>query len=203
MRPSLPASVMIVSGLCVLVGQAFAEGWLRELSEEFIRWATILFAFALILGLLNLTQIHVQRIRQRAESWPYSLILLGTAGLTLLAGAQSASGLTLQWLFRYVQAPLHATLLSLVVFFIFSASWRAFRTRNIGVFIMLITAVIVLLGQIPLSESFGLEFVQFQQWVVNVPGMAGQRGILLGVALGAVLTGLRLLLGVYGKHFFS
>jgi hypothetical protein len=36
----------------------------------------------------------------------------------------------------------------------------------------------------------------FRDWVVNVPVMAGSRGILLGIALGTIVSGLRLLVGV-------
>jgi hypothetical protein len=35
-----------------------------------------------------------------------------------------------------------------------------------------------------------------KDWVLDVLAMAGVRGVLLGVALGAILTGMRLLLGV-------
>jgi hypothetical protein len=35
-----------------------------------------------------------------------------------------------------------------------------------------------------------------RDWILDVPAMAGVRGILLGVGLGALLTAIRLLLGV-------
>ena len=35
-----------------------------------------------------------------------------------------------------------------------------------------------------------------KDWVFDVPMLAGMRGILLGVALGTLATGLRVLLGV-------
>jgi hypothetical protein len=52
----------------------------------------------------------------------------------------------------------------------------------------------VLVGQVTLGLLPVLPDIQ--EWIMAVPAMAGVRGILLGVALGAILTGVRLLLGV-------
>lgn len=213
MQRRLPLIVMLGSSLCVLVGQwqlfrdtslQAVDELLRIFSDEFVRWAGMLFAFTLILGLFNLAQVHANRIIKRDEGWSYSVILLATVVFMLLAGLNGSNTPAVQWIFRYVQAPLHATLLSLVVFFIFSAAWRAFRTHSAGMFVMFLTAVIVLLGQIPLSEEvLGLRFIQLQQWIVNVPNIAGHRGMLLGIAIGIIITGLRLLMGMYHKRLFN
>ena len=58
----------------------------------------------------------------------------------------------------------------------------------------LIAALLVLVGQV----TVGLLPVvpEIKDWVLDVLAMAGVRGVLLGVALGAILTGMRLLLGV-------
>jgi hypothetical protein len=49
-----------------------------------------------------------------------------------------------------------------------------------------------LLGQVPLWGAL----TTFKEWILGVPSMASARGILLGVALGTVATGLRVLLGI-------
>jgi uncharacterized membrane protein len=59
---------------------------------------------------------------------------------------------------------------------------------------MLVVVILVLLGQTTLGLLPILP--ELKEWILDVPAMAGVRGILLGVALGAVLTGVRLLLGV-------
>ena len=59
---------------------------------------------------------------------------------------------------------------------------------------MLIVVLLVLLGQSALGLVPALP--KLKDWILEVPTMAGVRGILLGVALGALLTGVRLLLGL-------
>jgi hypothetical protein len=68
------------------------------------------------------------------------------------------------------------------------------RSDSLSVF-FLVTAVLVLLGTTPFFgfEIPGLE--EFHRWIIQVPALAGARGILLGIALGSVATGLRVLLG--------
>jgi hypothetical protein len=207
LRRVLPSAVLVTVGAIVLLGQ-FADigvvGALRlpELSAAFINWAGILFAFAMVLGLLNLLKVHWQRVRERSVGWTFSAILIGTVFVVLCAGLNGVNAPSLQWIFRNVQSPLQATLLSLTVFFLVSAALRAIRTRSPAAILMLLTAAIVLLGQMPFAERFSIELSGFQRWILEVPAVAGQRGILLGVALGTIATGLRLLSSVEREKFF-
>ncbi len=207
MRRVIPTAVMMAVGLVVLLGQfgefeALQPFRLRELSSAFTNWASIIFAFALILGLLNLLAVHWSRIRLRVEGWAYSVVLIVTVLIVLVAGLSGPNTPSAQWVFRNVQVPLQSTMLSLLVFFIASAVFRALRVRSLNTFIMLTTALIVLLGQMPIGERISLEVVQAKDWILSVPNVAGARGILLGVALGTIATGLRLLFGVDREKFF-
>jgi hypothetical protein len=207
LRRRLPTIVMVVAGAIVLLGQfadieLFRALRLTELSTTFITWAGILFAFAMILGLLNLLSVHWRRVGARTDGWTYSGVLIATVFVVLCAGLNGVNAPSLQWIFHNVQAPLQATLLSLTVFFLLSASLRAIGTRSPASILMLLTAAIVLLGQMPFAERLSIELSEFQRWILEIPAAAGQRGILLGVALGTIATGLRILLGVEREKFF-
>jgi hypothetical protein len=58
-----------------------------------------------------------------------------------------------------------------------------------------VTAVVVLLGQVPLGRYLGDFLPRIKDWILNVPGTAGMRGIIIGVALGTIATGVRVLMG--------
>jgi hypothetical protein len=53
----------------------------------------------------------------------------------------------------------------------------------------------VLISAIAWSPLTILGLPDLRNWLVNTWAVAGARGILLGVALGAIATGLRILLG--------
>ncbi len=84
-----------------------------------------------------------------------------------------------------------------MAFFVATAAWRAFRTRSTASLVMFIACVLVLLGSIQLNVGQGWELVvQTKNWVMSVPVLAGARGLLLGIVLGTIVAGLRLLVGV-------
>ena len=69
------------------------------------------------------------------------------------------------------------------------------RRLNAVTVIFLITVLMILVTSTPIMgiEIPGLS--ELRGWVVQVPAVAGTRGILLGVALGIIATGLRILIG--------
>lgn len=192
----LPAAVAIAVGLFVLVSVFTSIPVLDPIGTYFIDTAIIIAAFALFLGLINLVRVHYRRIRDRKTGWPYSIVLLISVFVVLAVGLPSSgpSEPVVQWIFDYVQAPIQASFSALLVFFVVAATYRLLRVRNVESVVLLIVVLLVLVGQV----TVGLLPImpQIKDWIVSVPAMAGVRGILLGVALGAILTGIRLLLGV-------
>ncbi len=105
-----------------------------------------------------------------------------------------------KWLFDFVYVPLNSTMFALLAFYIASAAFRAFRARNIEATVLLTAAVIVMLGRVPLGESISERLPQFVNWLMETPNTAARRAIFIGAALGAVATGLRIILGIERSH---
>jgi hypothetical protein len=183
--------------------------------ELLLEWARIIGAFALVLGLGSLFRTHWDKIRQRRRGeWPYSIVTLASFVLMVWAGLVYGNGegsvgtrlLTVeegtlfQWLFDNVEVPLDATMFALLSFFIASAAYRTFRARNLEATLLLITAVIVMLGRVPLGEMMHERMPGLYEWIMQYPAVAGKRGILFGVALGSIATSLRIILGIERSH---
>jgi succinate-acetate transporter protein len=101
--------------------------------------------------------------------------------------------------FDYVISPLGASLAGLVVFTLSLAAFHLLRARrSVGAVFFLLVVALALLGSVPFT---GLEWLaDIRDWIINVPGMAGMRGLLLGVALGTVITALRVFLTSERPH---
>lgn len=109
----------------------------------------------------------------------------------------TAEGLTNQMFvhfFDYIMIPLQATMFALLAFFITSASYRAFRARNLLATLLLIAALIVMLRFTP--GPWGEYLAKTSAWVMNVPNLAAQRAIVIGIGLGIVATALKVILGI-------
>ena len=55
------------------------------------------------------------------------------------------------WLFKNVFTPLSATMFALLAFFVASASYRAFKVRNLEATILLVAGIIIMIGRVPLG----------------------------------------------------
>ena len=116
------------------------------------------------------------------------------------------------FLFQYAFTPLTATMFSLLAFYIASAAFRAFRAKNLEASLLLGTAFIILLGRtfagIALTSWIdpsvwggftyftGLRLENLTVYIMSVFNTAGNRAIMIGIALGIVSTSLKMLLGI-------
>ncbi len=195
----LPIAAASVTGLLALGG--YFLPWVRSLSDAraiILDWALIVAAFALLLGLLNIVRVHGRRIADGERGWPYSLVLLLAALAGWVPGILPLDDLKGK-VFEYVLGPLGAALVALMLFTLVLAAARILRVRQRAEApVFLVVVCIVLLGSTPLAGSGWL--AGFRDWLIRVPGMAGTRGLLLGAALGAVITGLRVILGTERPH---
>lgn len=203
----LTTVIAVVAGVFVLAdmfvsrspGEIFGMPGLRQTINGvgffLVSWAAIVIAFALLLGFANVVTVHWNQIRTRHSNAVYSAVLLLSLAATLALGLQGPNSANSRFIFNFILQPLEATLFALLAFFIATAAFRAFRVRNLETVFFVLFAVIVLLGQVPLGIYLWSELPVIKDWILDVPTLAGARGILMGVTLGTIATGLRVLLG--------
>jgi hypothetical protein len=109
-------------------------------------------------------------------------------------------GRVFTWIYDNVFDPCNSTLFALLAFFIASAAFRAFRARNTEAALLLGSAILVMLGSMPLMGHLSYDFVDVKEWIVDVGNNSGRRAIMMGAALGAIVTGLRIVLGIERSH---
>ena len=71
---------------------------------------------------------------------------------------------------------------------------------------LLIAAAVVMLGAVPIGAALPLigdDMPKITDWLLGVPNVAARRAIFIGAALGAVATGLRVILGIERSHLGS
>jgi hypothetical protein len=196
--PVTNAIIAIISGVLILLGYFFSRIF-GDLQSLLIGWAIILAAFALLLGVFNLAIVHWKKIGSEGPGSIYSIVLLISLAVTMVFAGISgpAGGLTL-WVFNTFQVPIEISLLAvLAIILVYAVARLLSRRPKWNTILFVVTVLIVLLGSAPLffiGEIAPLTAVR--TWLAQVPAIAGARGILLGVALGTVATGLRILIGV-------
>lgn len=188
----------MISGSLVLLGYFF-PGVFGNIQSILIGWAIILAAFALFLGIFNLAIVHLKKSKTTGPSRIYSIVLLISLFLTIIIVSLSGpTGSFSLWIFNTFQVPVEISLLAvLAVVLVFSGARLLTRRPKWQTVLFLVIVLVVLLGSAPLfllGEVAPL--IALRGWLAQVPAIAGARGLLLGVALGTVATGLRILIGV-------
>ena len=201
MKREVPLVIAFVTGVIIVLDYFFKIGSgavsLANLSREIQNWVLIVAAFALGLAAVNLVRIHAGYIRAKKPGWYNSVALI--AALAVMTSIGVIKG-TNDPLYRYwytgFLVPVDATIFSLLAFYITSAAYRAFRARNSDAAILLVTAFVVMLGRAPIGELIWKGVPSVTNWIMDYPNMAGQRGIIIGAAIGALALGLRILVGL-------
>jgi len=210
MKKRIPLILIFVAGLLGVISfviphpsyQVYDE-WMRN---DLLR---VLSAFAVVLALGSLLRVHFDKIRRKRRNWQYSWLLLvafGGSAIIGLFGGVAADGILpttvrsfsfdIQTLYENIVIPLASSMFVLLAFFMASAAYRAFRVRSTEATLLLTAAFIVMIGVLPLGYSISKHLPAFVQWILNVPNVAAQRGIVLGIALGVVATSLKIILGI-------
>lgn len=200
--PLLSTAVAVISGLVVLFlyfFPVFAAG--VDWRSTLLQWAASLSAVALVIGLFNLAAVHSRKLEAEGAAPLYSgtllLAMLVSFVLVLTFGPASAPAI---FLLNYIQIPVEGSLIAVLAVTLVLASARLIR-RKMTPFsaIFLATALLMVFLSSPLVTDFfpdlGENLKTLYLWLVNVPATAGARGILLGIALGTIATGLRILIG--------
>ena len=196
-RSSLLVAFVIAIGLIVLAGYFLENSMLKSLQTVFLHWASILASVALIVGVFNLFTVHIRKINTGQKGSLYSLILVLALIVTILVvGFLGPTSQWSLWIFNYIQIPVETSLLAVLAVVLAFASARLLGRRlNTFSILFILTILVVLAGSISLSFLDLSALGEIRSWIERVPATAGVRGILLGVALGTVATGFRLILG--------
>jgi len=153
-------------------------------------------------------------VMERKTDWGYKLLLLVSMFTMMIAGGVkwyleevqgratnnglpvALHGTLFDFLFDHVYFPLSATIFALLAFYVASAAFRAFRAKNFLATLLLVAAVIVMIGRVPVGGAIWKGFPWLQEWIMTWPNTAGQRAIQIGAAIGMIATGLRVIFGI-------
>jgi len=192
-------AIAIASGGIVLLGYFFVTPILVNVRIELVNWAVILAAFAIFVGLVNLLAVHGNKVRKKEKGSFSSVILIVTLFATLILGlALRPEHRIVADLFNSIQLPVETSLMAVLAVTLTYASIRMLRRRmNLIGIIFLIVALLVLLGTAPLPFLGDIPILGnlIRPFITQVLAAGGARGILIGVALGTLTIGLRILFG--------
>ena len=196
MRRIVMVALAALAGAIILVDGFAPRLGLGPLRQMLVEGAVILGAFALLAGVINLIGWHARRVRAQEGSPLLGILLvlalLGVATATIVAPDSA----TPVWIYAHLYAPVQASLMALLAFYAVSAAYRTFALRTPDAVLLMVSATLILLLQLPFVEAISPLLGAIRAWLLQGPLAGIVRGVLLGAALGAVTASLRVLLGL-------
>lgn len=226
---SLPgrARKALIASLTFLAGLFYALEFFwpvrKGTDENFLTFAVptvgnvinVLAAFTLGLGVFSLVRIHTGKVVKQREGWPNSAVLLISIVVMAVAGIQFENTLFFRSLFRDVLNSFDAAMFATLAFFIISAAYRAFRIKSAEATLLMVAALVVMLGQIPIGQylthwipengSFASIFRldSISNWLLLTVNAPATRAIGFGLGIGGLAIALRLWLSLERGAFFE
>jgi hypothetical protein len=191
------AVIAVGVGALVLMGY-FVPVIFEDARVVLVQWAVILAGFALLVGIFNLLSVHWNKIMTDPKNGIYSGALIVSLIVTIIVAGIKPTGFWSLWIFNNVQIPVETTLMAILSIVLVFAGARILRRKfNLFSIVFMISVILVLLGTAPVYIWGDVPVLgEIREFITQVLAVAGARGLLLGVALGAIATGLRVLLGV-------
>lgn len=213
----VPILITFIVGLVLVVSFFIPHQPFGSLGEDFSVFFDIISVFAFFLGGGNLVRLHLEKVGKRKPGWGYSAVCLLGFFATLIIGFSKVGnpwgvqgdltevGSPFNTIYEYIFTPLSATMFALLAFYVASASYRAFRAKNVEATVLLVAAFVILLGRtflgavltawLPDSLAF-LKIPNLANWILAAPNLSGQRAIMIGISLGIISTSLKIILGI-------
>jgi hypothetical protein len=193
----LTAAIAMASGFIVLLGYIYPLAALTQVRMMLTDWAVVIAGMAVLVGILNLVFVQLEKMRRREKNSIYGVVLVLALVVTFALGLVfGPDDQVMQLAVEAVIVPVEAALMAILAVTLVYASIRLFRRRtDVMTVIFLVVAVFFLIAVMPTpigTVPGGVQIAQFLEMFSH----GGARGLLIGIALGTLLTGLRVLFGV-------
>ena len=165
MKRQIAYFLVIFIGFLTLLGHFINYPPLNDfIDNDATQWFDIISGFAAFLGVINLLQLHLNKVANKRKNYQYSIITLFGFIIMIIFGFiyngsnvpmgphLKEEGSAFYWMFQNIYLPLGATMFALLAFFVASASYRAFKIRNFEATLLLVSGIFLMLGRVPVGQ---------------------------------------------------
>lgn len=198
-RRVLPMSIGLISGMTIVIGFFAGGPAILSVSSVLARWTSIVAACGFVLGFGVLVLRHARIIWRGDVGWYASIVLLIAAFFVVInglaPGSRGANDAIVAWTFNYVYVPVGSTLFALLAVYAAIAAYRVLRIGSWNAVALALGALSVLLGRSPVVGQMIPRTADVSGWILAYPVAAALRAVIVGIAVGIVIVGIRVMSG--------
>jgi len=197
-RINLTRILLIVSAASALATWYFVSPEVDAIFNEINIWNINITTFTLFSGLITISLRYIRGIQQRSSDvWPfqaYALILI--VAWVILGQSFGMYSDTYQTAFLSTKITLHIAILGQLIYFYVSGAYRTFRVKTLRTAALALSAVLIIICNAPWIQNTFSGVGEISYWLLNNPLTGGSRAVVITGAIGAIVLGLRTLLGL-------
>lgn len=200
MKTPLTTLVAIICGLIVLLAYFIPFAPVQDASRLIINWAVSISGVAMLVAIASLLAAHWLKIRQKKMADRYSILVIFAFLLTFLIGLVlgGPGNADYQNVVTHILFPVEAGLLGALAIGLVVSAFRLYRANRgwMTVVFGISTILFLLLNSGVFTTGLDIPLIKSALGVLQRLPDAGGRGILIGLALGTITAGLRIILGI-------
>lgn len=193
-KSEIPVVLVIIFSLVMIIPFFIVVPALDAGSSEIQRLLVPIAGFALILGGLNVTLRNVMKISKKGKGWPFSYVLIATfiffLVVTLIPGLEALYTMA----YVTILGRINEAIMALIAVFMATMAYRGFKIKSFETCLFTLSCLIVMIANAPIGEALWPGGPDVQRWIMDIPNMAGMRALNIGVALGIIAYGIRIML---------
>lgn len=190
--------ITVLSGIIVLLGIFLPSTVFNGVKQELLNWTIILSSLSMIIAIIGLLTVHWKKIFTKEKADYASIFFLIGFLLVLITGifGQFENKFFLN-LTQTVIISVESSLLAVLSLTLAYASYRFFRKKQdfLSIIFGVSTILFLLIFSGILSAGENSPLLENIVSGINSLPIAGSAGILIGIAIGAIVTSLRALFG--------
>jgi len=189
---------------------------LRQYLPEVSKFFMIMGSIAIGIGIINIFMVYGRRVIMEEKTWAESLALIIAFLITVIVGlwdvfageSQSpesfhlwnylvyvANQLYWQVIFNGLFMSIGAAIFSLLAFYITQAAFRAFRVKSTEAALIMASAVLIMLGSLPMpifENILPVWLGAIRVWLLSGINVGVQRAVLLGSGTAYLIMAVRM-----------
>ncbi len=193
-RREIPVAIGAAACTIVVASYFTDNAALGMASDGLQLWGIVIAGFAALLGLASYAIYNGRQIVEKRSVYS-GIALTAALGTIVLGLALGPASPEYGWLSGNILTPLSMSVGAFIGFFIVSAAFRTFRARSLEAGIVLASAVVIMLKNMPVGEYLFPGVLGLGNWLNDVASLGGNRGFTIAFAVGAIIAGVRQVLG--------
>ena len=167
-------------------------GIAKNVAADVRSWGIAIATFAALIGVINITYLHIMKLYRRREGWPYSIVMFTCFIVYFIAAYSYKPGY--DWIISNLSIPLGAAFLS--GFNTLGVIFRGSRARSIWSVLILFSVVVTALLMVSLGPLISPSIIDIATWIKNYPTTGVFRAVTIGIGIGILMLVVRAILGL-------